>query len=95
MILTIFGATGLLGKHLLKQALYKEYTIKAFGRNVFTDFDEHKNLQLIPGALFDKEQVFVIQNSDGELVNIDFLRISGNFMPDENDENNLIISTVK
>ncbi len=45
--------------------------------------------------LFDKEQVFVIQNSDGELVNIDFLRTSKNFMASENNENNLIISTVK
>ena len=65
MIITIFGATGMVGKQLVKQALYKEYTVKAFGRNVFTSFDEHKNLQLIPGTLFDEEQVLnAIKGSD-------------------------------
>ena len=68
MIITIFGATGLVGKQLVKQALYKEYTVKAFGRNVYTSFAEHKNLQLIPGALFDEEQVLnAVKGSDAVL----------------------------
>lgn len=71
MIVTIFGATGLVGKQLVKQALYKEYTVKAFGRNVYTSFDEHKNLQLIPGALFDEEQVLhAVKGSDAVLTAI-------------------------
>ena len=68
MIITIFGATGMVGKQLVKQALYKEYTVKVFGRNVFTSFDEHKNLQLIPGTLFDEEQVLnAVKGSDAVL----------------------------
>ena len=58
MIVTIFGATGLVGKYLVKQALHKGYTVKAFGRNVFTaGFDEYENLHLVTGALFDRQQV--------------------------------------
>ena len=68
MIITIFGATGMLGKHLVKHALYKEYTVKAFGRNIFTSFDEQEQLQLIPGALFDEEQVLnAVRGSDAVL----------------------------
>lgn len=58
MIITIFGATGMAGKHLVKQAIYKGHTVKAFGRNVFTaGFNEHENLHLLQGALFDEQQV--------------------------------------
>ena len=59
MIVTIFGATGMVGKHLVKQSLNKGYIVKAFGRNVFTaGFDENENLHLITGALFDEQQVW-------------------------------------
>ncbi|MEP7165626.1 MAG: NAD(P)H-binding protein [Ferruginibacter sp.] len=68
MIVTIFGATGMPGKHLVKQALYKGYTVKAFGRNLFNSFDELENLQLITGTLFDEEQVFnAVKGSDAIL----------------------------
>ena len=45
--------------------------------------------------LFEKEQIFVIQNGDGELVSVDFLKVSEKFLAKENTANNLIISTVK
>jgi putative NADH-flavin reductase len=69
MIITIFGATGMVGKQLVKQALYKGHTVKAFGRNVFTTgFPEDKHLQLLQGALFDEEQVLnAIKGSDAVL----------------------------
>jgi putative NADH-flavin reductase len=69
MIITVFGATGIVGKQLVKQALFKGYTVKAFGRNVFTaGFPENDLLQLIQGALFDEDQVFhAIQGSDAVL----------------------------
>ena len=69
MIITIFGATGMVGTQLVKQALHKSYTVKAFGRNVFTaDFAENKYLHLIPGALFDEKQVFdAVSGSDAVL----------------------------
>lgn len=59
MIITIFGATGTVGKELVKQALFNGHQVRAFGRNVFTaGFPEDKNLELIQGALFDETQVF-------------------------------------
>ena len=56
MELIIFGATGMVGKQLVQQALFRSHTVKAFGRNVFTtDFPKDENLILIQGALFDGE----------------------------------------
>ena len=58
MNLIIFGATGMVGKQLVKQALLKGHHVKAFGRNVFTELNmEEKNLELIKGALFDEGEV--------------------------------------
>ena len=59
MKLIIFGATGLVGKQLVQQALFKKHRVKAFGRNVFTtDYLETENLELVQGALFDEDEVF-------------------------------------
>jgi len=59
MLLTIFGATGNVGKQLVKHALHQGHIVKAFGRNVFTaKFEEDKNLHLVQGALFDEDQVY-------------------------------------
>lgn len=58
MILTIFGATGQVGKQLVNQAIWKRHKVKAFGRNVFTELDmEQENLELVKGALFDEKDV--------------------------------------
>lgn len=58
MKLIIFGATGMVGKQLVKQALFNGYTVKAYGRNVFTeDLPKDDNLELVQGALFDAGQV--------------------------------------
>ena len=59
MNLIIFGATGVVGKQLVKQALYMGHYVKAYGRNVFTEnLPENDHLELIQGALFDEKQVF-------------------------------------
>lgn len=59
MKLIIFGATGLVGKQLVQQALFKKNHVKAFGRNVFTtDYLETEDLELLQGALFDEKEVF-------------------------------------
>ena len=59
MKLIIFGATGLVGKQLVQQALFKKHHVKAFGRNVFTtDYLETENLELVQGALFDESEVY-------------------------------------
>ena len=58
MTITIFGATGMVGKQLVQQALFKGNTVKAFGRNVFAELPmKEDNLQLIKGALFDEGDV--------------------------------------
>jgi hypothetical protein len=59
MKLIVFGATGMTGKELVKQALYNGHTVKAFGRNVFTaDLPKDDKLELVQGALFDEGQVY-------------------------------------
>ena len=59
MKLIIFVATGMVGKQLVQQALFKKHHVKAFGRNVYTtDYLETENLQLVQGALFDEGEVF-------------------------------------
>ncbi len=59
MKLIIFGATGLVGKQLVQQALFNKHHVKAFGRNVYTtDYLETENLQLVQGALFDETEVY-------------------------------------
>ncbi len=69
MIVTIFGATGTVGKQLVKQALHMGHTVRAYGRNVFTgNLPENDNLQLISGALFDEKPVLnAIKGSDAVL----------------------------
>jgi hypothetical protein len=58
MKVIVFGATGLMGKELIKQALFNGHTVKAYGRNVFTeDLPKDDNLELVQGALFDEGQV--------------------------------------
>jgi len=59
MKLIIFGATGMVGKQLVQQALFGKNHVKAFGRNVHTtDYLETENLQLVQGALFDESEVY-------------------------------------
>lgn len=86
MIITIFGATGMVGKRLVSLGLNKGHTIRAFGRNVFTShFMEQENLRLIQGALFDEENVFnaingcdaVLSSLGGAITGIDKTRSLG------------------
>jgi putative NADH-flavin reductase len=59
MQIVIFGATGIVGTQLVKQALYNGHNVKAFGRNVFTaDLPKNDQIELIQGALFDQQQVY-------------------------------------
>ena len=69
MNLIIFGATGMVGKELVKQALHKGHHVKAYGRNVFTeDLPKDDNLELVHGALFDAGQAYkAIKGCDGVL----------------------------
>ncbi len=58
MKIIVFGATGIAGKEIVKQALYNGDTVKAFGRNVFTEgLPDNDKLELVQGALFDEGEV--------------------------------------
>ncbi|MDB5201387.1 MAG: putative NADH-flavin reductase [Ferruginibacter sp.] len=58
MTITIFGATGMVGKYLVQQALLQDFTVRAFGRNILTkQYDHNEKLHLFSGALFDETQV--------------------------------------
>jgi uncharacterized protein len=68
MEVIVFGATGQVGFQLVKQALWKGWKVKAFGRNVFDITIENENLQLIRCALFDETEVFnALKNCDAVL----------------------------
>jgi len=69
MKVIVFGATGMVGKELVKQALYDGYEVKAYGRNViFEGLPEDKKVELIQGALFDEGDVlFAIKGCDAVL----------------------------
>ena len=60
MIITIFGATGMVGKELILHCQAKGYTVRAFGRNVESLIDKDlrdKNLTVIKGGVFDTGDV--------------------------------------
>jgi len=68
MKISIFGASGMVGKELVKQALNKGHEVTAFGRNVYSAFTEKENLHLVQGALFDENQVYdALKDSDAVL----------------------------
>jgi putative NADH-flavin reductase len=73
MNIIVFGATGMVGKQLVQQALFNGHTVKAFGRNVFLEFEtDTKNLELIRGALFDAAEVQkAIKGTDAVLSALD------------------------
>jgi len=58
MKLIVFGATGQVGSQLVKQALWRGHTVKAFGRNVFDLGITDDKLELVKGALFDEAEVY-------------------------------------
>ncbi|TAD84207.1 MAG: hypothetical protein EAY75_13510 [Bacteroidetes bacterium] len=60
MIVTIFGATGMVGKQLVTHSLAKGYHVRAFGRSVegLIDADlRHENFEAIKGYVFDATDV--------------------------------------
>jgi hypothetical protein len=68
MVITVFGATGQVGKRVVNQSLVLGYTVKAFGRNVDHLIDKDINddkFEAIKGYVFDADEVcHAIKNSD-------------------------------
>jgi putative NADH-flavin reductase len=71
MILTIFGATGKVGKRIVRYALAKGHIVRAFGRNITKLIDEdlrNDHLKAIKGAVFDTGEVLnAISGADAVL----------------------------
>lgn len=60
MIITVFGATGQVGKRIVQEALEKGHTIRAFGRNIDSLLDKESanhHLVAIKGYVFDEAEV--------------------------------------
>jgi uncharacterized protein len=60
MILTVFGATGQVGKYVVKQALAMGYSVRAFGRSIESLIDKdlsNNQLMAIKGYVFDEADV--------------------------------------
>jgi uncharacterized protein len=68
MKLTVFGATGMVGKQIVKHALAFNHTVKAFGRNVESLIDpdlSNESLIAVKGYVFDEDSVYdAIKDSD-------------------------------
>jgi uncharacterized protein len=57
MNVIVFGATGQMGRQLIKQALWKGHIVKAFGRNIHELDTEDEKLQTIKGSVFDDNDI--------------------------------------
>lgn len=60
MHLTVFGATGMVGKRIVQQALNRGFTVTAFGRNVENLIDQDKRdekLIAIKGYILDQKDI--------------------------------------
>jgi uncharacterized protein len=68
MRITVFGATGMVGKYVVKQALAAGHHVIAFGRNVDKLIDKdvrEENFEAVKGYVFDEEDVrTAVQGSD-------------------------------
>jgi putative NADH-flavin reductase len=73
MHITVFGATGQVGKRVVQQALNRGYTVTAFGRNVESLIDADKrNEKLIArkGYIFDAKDVFNALNGADAVISV-------------------------
>lgn len=65
MIITVFGATGQVGKRIVRYALAKGHAVRAFGRNVTGLIDEDirvNKLEVIKGFVFEEDDVYKAVN---------------------------------
>lgn len=57
MQIIVFGATGQVGTQLVKQALWRGHSVKAYGRNVYEMDIENDKLEKIKAGLFDAADI--------------------------------------
>ena len=61
MIITVFGATGMVGSKIVRSALALGHTVRAFGRNITDMIDSDlrsTNLEVIKGSVFDAKDTY-------------------------------------
>ena len=68
MTITVFGATGMIGKFVIQKALAQKHTVIAFGRNVESLIDtdlQNEHLIAMKGYVFDEKSVYkALKNTD-------------------------------
>jgi hypothetical protein len=58
MKITLFGATGMVGKYIISEAIGRLHDVRAFGRNVFEVLStERTHLELFKGYLFSESDI--------------------------------------
>lgn len=73
MNITIFGATGMVGKKIVSQALAKGFYVNAFGRNVEDLIDKDlrdDHLTASKGYIFDESAVFSAVKDTGAVISV-------------------------
>jgi uncharacterized protein len=73
MIITVFGATGQVGKYIVTKALAQGHQVRAFGRNVTSLMDEadrNPNLKAIKGYVFEERDVFEAVNGADAVLSV-------------------------
>ncbi|VAW70080.1 Flavin reductase [hydrothermal vent metagenome] len=78
MKLTIFGATGTIGQHLVRQALSDGHQVTAFSSTASSLALNHQNLIPFTGDVFDPQSVTqAIEGSDAVLITLGSRKLSG------------------
>jgi putative NADH-flavin reductase len=71
MLITVFGATGQVGRRIVSQALQAGHSVRAFGRNTARLIDEdmrNNQLEAIQGYVFDEAEVLdAVEGADAVL----------------------------
>lgn len=58
MKITVFGATGMVGKYIINEAIGRLHSVRAFGRNVYEALStERTHLELFKGYLFSENDI--------------------------------------
>lgn len=73
MQITIFGATGMVGKHLVRLALANGHSVVAFGRSVTALLDADKSndrLKAIKGYVFDEHDVYAALKGSNAVISV-------------------------
>ena len=73
MTITVFGASGQVGKHVVLQALAMGYTVRAFGRTVESLIDKDANTEkliAIKGYVFNETDVFTAIDGANAVISV-------------------------